>query len=155
MDKIIKLLFTTPIDAGAATPSGKPEVFHFYTQWIIFCAAILLIWFYYWVEGRKRFFGSHALHKYIGDKLVNQFALVAFIGPFLMFGRLADSSLFSWRIWRYGWLAWIAVLVIYWAIYFIRRYPGERASYEKYRTQQRYMPQPRGRRRNARPAGVR
>lgn len=155
MDKIFQFLFTTPIDAGANTTSGKAEVFHYWVPWIAFTLAIYVIYAYYGLEGRKRFFGGNALHKYIADKLLRQFGTAALVAPFLMFGRLADSSLFSWRFWRYGWLVWLACLAVYWLYYFAFRYRDEAASYKQYLTHQRYVPQPRNKRRTARAAGVR
>ena len=147
MNHIVQWLFTDPISAGTNTQSGNEEQFHFYLPWIIFCALGLLIPFYYWIEGRKRFFGSHTLHKYILDKMMNQLALLAFAGPLLMFGRrYMDSSLFSWRVWRYGWLLWGAILIVYWTIYFIRTYPQQIAEYRRYRTMQKYVPQPKTKR---------
>lgn len=155
MDHIIQFLFTDPQTAGAKTAGGKPEVFHYYVQWAIVCGLGLLIPLYYWLEGRKRFFGSNALSKYILDKMMNQLALFAFIGPFIMFGRWAlDSSFFSWRIWRYGWALWGVALVVYWLYFFIARYPDMNRAYKRQRTLERYMPQPKPRRKTAR-AGAR
>ena len=155
MNHIITFLFTDPQSAGAQTASGKPEVFHFYLQWGIFCALGLLIPMYYWLEGRRRFFGARRLGKYILDKMMNQLALFAFIGPIIMFGRWAlDSSFFSWRIWRYGWLAWGAVLVVYWIYFFIAKFPEMSREYKRQRTLERYMPQPKPKRKAAR-AGAR
>lgn len=149
MNNIIHWLFTDPITASG--DQAHPEVFHFYLPWIIFCALGLLIPLYYWVEGRKRFFGSHTLNKAILDKMMNQLALFAFVGPFIMFGRWAmDSSFFSWRIWRYLWLLWGAILVVCWLYYFIARYNHQLASYRAYRTKQQYMPQPKPKRKTAR-----
>ena len=155
MNKVFQFLFTTPIDAGANTASGKAEVFHYWIPWIVFTVAIYVIWAYYQAEGRKRFFGSNALHKHIADRMTKQVGIAAIVAPFLMFGRLADSSLFSWRAWRYGWLVWLACIAIYWLYYFAFKYRDEAASYKQYLTNQRYIPQPRGKRRSARAAGVR
>ena len=152
MNNIVQFLFTDPISAGANTPSGNEEVFHFYLPWIIFCALGLLTWFYYSVEGRKRLFGSHTLHKYILDRMTNQLALLSFVGlPLMAARRWMDSSLFSCRVWRYGWLLWGAILVVYWLVYFIRSYPQQIADYRRYRTMQKYIPQPKAKR-DRRPA---
>jgi len=116
MDHIVQWLFTDP--QSATGDAAHPEHFHFWVPWIIFCALGLLIPFYYWVEGRKRFFSKHTLHKYLLDKFVNQLALVAFVGWLVMGARaFMDSSLFSWRVWRYGWLLWVAIIVGYWTYY--------------------------------------
>jgi hypothetical protein len=155
MDHVIQWLFTDAQTAGAATPSGQPEVFHFYLPWMIFCALGLLIPFYYWVEGRKRFFGSHTLHKAILDKMMNQLALLAFVGPFVMFGRWAMYyTFFSFRIWRYLWLLWGVILIVYWLVYFITKYPREIREYRYQRTMSQYIPQPKQKRKAAR-AGTR
>ncbi len=147
MGNIIQWFFTSPTDAGLQTASGKPEQFHFYLPWIIFCVLGLLIPFYYRMEGRRRFFGSHALHKAILDKMTNQLALLAFVGPFIMFARYAmDPTFFSFRIWRYLWLLWGVVLIVYWLVYFIRRYPTEIRAYRLHRTMRQYVPQPRAKR---------
>jgi hypothetical protein len=153
MDHIVQWLFTDP--QSATGDAAHPEQFHFWVPWIIFCALGLLIPFYYRVEGRKRFFGGHALHKYLLDKFGNQLALVAFVGWLVMGARaFMDSSLFSWRIWRYGWLLWVAIIVGYWTYYMIRRYPAEIQQYRRHRTMQQYVPQPKQKRRAAR-AGAR
>lgn len=150
MNHIVQFLFTDPVSAGAQTASGKPEVFHFYLPWIIVCVLGLLIPFYYWMEGRRRFFGSHTVNKYVLDKMMNQLALWAFVGPFVMFGRWAmDSSLFSWRIWRYLWALWAVILVVYWAIFFVRTYPKMLRDYKYRRTMEKYIPQPKAKRKTA------
>ena len=140
MQNLITMLFTTPQDASTA---GHPAVFHYYLVWIIFCAGTLLVWFYYQVEGRKRFVGGHALHKYMGDRILNQFALAALVGPVLMFGRWAmDASLFSWRIWRYLWVLWLVAIVVYWIVFMVRTYPAAIARHRQERLKAQYMPQP-------------
>jgi hypothetical protein len=173
MDKLgnlIKWLFTDPmtacVDATAPTKSCQAvsvngttqyvEVFHFYPLWIALCVAGLLVYFYYNVEGRKRFVKGHALHKYMFDKITNEVALWALVGPFLIFGRWAlDSSFFAYRFWRYAWLAWLAGIGIYWLVFLLRRYPGELAAHRAHHTMRRYMPDPRGKRRPAVKAGSR
>ncbi|HEY7975091.1 MAG TPA: hypothetical protein VID72_07095, partial [Ktedonobacterales bacterium] len=124
MPGILKWLFTDPVTAGSATSSGNPEVFHFYALWIIFCALALIVPIYYYLEGRKRFTGHHALNKYILDRiLLRQLIPVALVGWLLIGMRYAmDYNLFSWRIWRYMWLLWVAGLAIYWIYYFSFRY---------------------------------
>ena len=156
MGNIIKWLFTDAVSAGADTPSGKPEVFHFYLPWIVFCAAGLIIYFYYWAEGRKRFVKNHALHKVLLDKFMNQLALLAFVGPFFIFGRWAmDSTFFQWRVWRYLWLAWGVGIGAYWLVYFVRHYPYHRRNCLTYRTNAQYLPPPRAKRRAPARAGTR
>jgi len=151
MDKIISFLFTDPVSAGANTTSGNPEVFHFYLPWIIFCALGLIIPFYYAVEGRKRFFGSHTVNKWVADKMMNHLWPLALVGFALIGARYAlNGSLFSWRIWRYGWLAWGVVLIAYWSYFFIARYDKMLKSYRAYRVKAQYHPQPNSKRRTVR-----
>lgn len=148
MDHIVQWLFTDPITASG--DAAHPEQFHFWVPWIIFCALGLLVPFYYWVEGRRRFFGSHTLHKGMMDKIMNQLALIAFVGWFVMGARaFMDSSLFSWRVWRYGWLLWIAIVVGYWVYFMIRRYPRLLDKHRYQRTMQQYIPKSRRERRAA------
>lgn len=149
---LIQWLFTDPCAAGGGPATGNstcpnPEVFHFYLPWIIFCAGVLVAWFYYSVEGRKRLFAGDALWRSILDRVLNQLALIAFIGFFVMFFRnAADSSLFAWRFWRYGWLLWLAIVAGRWALYFMFKYKDERLGYNAYRTHQKYVPQPKNKR---------
>jgi hypothetical protein len=156
MPGIIQWLFTDPVTAGNNTPSGNPETFHFYLPWMIFCALGLIIPIYYYLEGRKRFVGHHALNKYILDRiLLRQLVPVALVGWMLIGMRYAmDYNLFSWRIWRYMWLLWVACLAIYWIYYFSFRYAGDLAWYRNKRTMEKYYPQPRAKRRQAK-AGAR
>lgn len=155
MQGLISWFFTDPQQAGLNTPSGHPEQFHFYVPWIIFCALGLLLPIYYALEGRKRFFGHHALNKYIMDRIMNQLWPLALVG-FILIGMRAgtDGTLFAWRIWRYLWALWGAGLAIYWFYYFTFRYSGDRAWYRNKRTMEKYYPQPRQKRRAAK-AGAR
>jgi hypothetical protein len=138
--------FLTDPQSATGDPA-HPEQFHFTWQWLVFCGIILLIWFYYQVEGRRRFFGNNWLNKSIFDRLLNQYALAAFVGPFIWFARVAmDSSFFSWRIWRYGWLLWLVILTGYWLYYFAFRYKEQRDGYRAYQVKQRYVPQSKSKR---------
>jgi hypothetical protein len=140
MDRLVAYLWNS---SQAADPSYK---FHLFVPWMIFCGAALLLWFYYNVEGRKRFFGSHRIHKYIADKILNQVALAAVVGWILIFFVYADANLLSYRIWRVMWLAWLAVIAIYWTQFMIRTYPGWSRAYAQERTKAQYMPQPKAKR---------
>ena len=154
MSGLMSWLFTDPQAAGNQTASGTPEIFHFYVPWIIFCAVGLIIPIYYYLEGRKRLVGHHALNKYILDRmLLRQLIPVALVGWTLMGMRAAmDFTLFSYRIWRYLWLLWIAGLVIYWIYYFAFRYAGDLEWYRNKRTMESYYPQPRAKRKPAKAA---
>ena len=151
MQHIIQWLFTDPITATGDT--NHPEVFHFYVQWSVFNGLLILGWLYYWMEGRKRFFGRHWLHKSLLDRATNQFVILALVGFIVMFFRwAADSSLLADRFWRYGWLAWLAGLLIYWAVYFVRHYSNDINWFREQRIKQRYMNPPRNKAKQAKRA---
>lgn len=143
MNHLVQWLFTDPQTAGQNTSSGAVEPFHFWIPWIVFCALGLLIPLYYSLEGRKRFFGGHALHKYMLDKMMGQLALFAGVGLPLMLGRWAmDFTFMSWRIWRYLWLLWGAYYIVYWGYFMIFKYPDMLREYRRHRTWEKYIPQP-------------
>ncbi len=154
MQNLVNWLFTDPVTAGAATASGKPEQFHFYWEWILFCALGLLIPLYYSLEGRKRFVGHHALNKYLLDKFMNQLWPIALVGWALIGARYAEMAVFSWRVWRYGWAVWVVVVAIYWLFYLSFRYARDLDWYRTQRTKERYMPRPKPKKATAR-AGAR
>jgi hypothetical protein len=146
MSNIIQWLFTDPVTAESNVsnaPSGAAEPFHFWVPWIIFCVLGLVIWAYYWLEGRRRFFGGHALNKYVLDKITNQLALFSFVAFFIMFGRWAlDNTFFADRFWRYAWLAWGVGYLVYWGYFFAFKYPDMLRDYRRRRTMEKYIPQP-------------
>lgn len=165
MGNLITWLFTDPMTActnvtaatktcvSVSTSNGTQlvEVFHFYLPWIIFCAVGLLVPAYYALEGRRRFVKGNMLLKKHMNRVMAQVAWLAGVGWFIMGARYAlDSSFFAWRFWRYGWLAWGVVLVIYWLVYLVRKFPAERRQYRDYMILSRYVPEPR----NKRPKGV-
>ena len=138
---LIQWLFTSPADATG--DPVHPEKFHFYIQWLVFNTALIAAWFYYQVEGRRRFFSSHYVHRRILDKMLNQLAIFAAVGYIVLaFRYAATSSLLGDRFWRYGWLVWGLVLVIYWAVYFVRSYRDDVAGYREYLTRQQYVSPP-------------
>lgn len=151
MDKIVAWLFTDPVSAGASTPSGHPEVFHYYLPWMIFCGLGLLLPLYYALEGRRRFFGHHTLHKYLMTKFMNQLWPLALVGWILIGARYGlDSSLFAWRVWRYGWLVWLAIIAVYWGLYFTRHYSRHLERHRLDLVNSQYIPQPKAKKRTAR-----
>jgi hypothetical protein len=112
----------------------------------------ILIYLYYQAEGRKRFVKGRTLpiHKYLLDRFLNQVALLAFVGLFVLAGRaLFVNTFFAYRLWRYGWLAWAAAIGIYWIVYFVRHYSDERDAWLAYRRNARYIPQARAKRKPA------
>ncbi len=141
--------FSWMLDNGWNVDTGAAETFHFWWPWIGFCVGVLILYFYYLAEGRKRFVKGRTLplHKYILDKASNQVALLAFVGLFVIAGRaLFVNTFFAYRFWRYGWLAWGAALGVYWLVYFIRHYHDERARWIAHQTNARYIPQARAKR---------
>ncbi|HEV2235660.1 MAG TPA: hypothetical protein VGR57_03275 [Ktedonobacterales bacterium] len=162
MDHLLKWLFTDPQTACAdATAANKVcaaipgatsqqfvEVFHFYVPWLIFCALGVLIPIYYNLEGRKRFVKGNMLLKRNLDRFMDHhLPWLGGVGLMLIaFRYAADSAFLSWRAWRYAWLAWGLGIAIFWGYYLVRRFPKERAYYQRYHTLMRYVPQPRKRR---------
>lgn len=142
MDKIIGWL----IDPSSAGGAGAPP-FRFFLPWMIFCTLGLLIPFYYRQEGRKRFFGSHALNKYLLDKFTNYLWPLALVGWILLGARFAQVAIFGLRVFRYLWLLWAVILFGYWAYYLVFRYRGQLRAYQHQRTLERYIPQPRAKHR--------
>lgn len=134
-------LFDDPYTAGSNAGKSGPEVFHFLWPWLIFCVLGLLITFYYSVEGRKRFFKSKVLVKYMLDRYLGWFAVICFIGLPLIFSRVfLDAYFFAWRFWRYLWLVALLVWAITWVVYLVRKYPQERANYAAWQKRDQYMP---------------
>ncbi len=142
MGDIIKWLFTDPVTAGGGLTGT--EQFHFYLPWIIFCALGLLVPFYYWVEGRKRFFKKNVLNKRLMDKYMNKWVIMALVGWPLIGARfLLDSTPLSWRAWRYIWLIWVGVVIVRLVFYLVVKYPDERADYLRNARLLEYFPKPR------------
>jgi hypothetical protein len=170
--KIKDFLFTDPqsacanVDASATkicvqvrTATGTTagvEVFHFWIPWIVFTVVVLVGYFYYQLEGRKRFVKGRTLplNRWILDRIMNQIALLAFVGLFVMASRAyLDATFFAWRFWRYAWLAWGLGIAIYWLVYFVRRYPHDREYQLAQRTNAQYFRPPRSRRKAVAKAG--
>jgi len=139
---LIQWLFTDPFTAaqnGGLTVAEEP--FHFYVQWIIFCSVGVLIAFYYSVEGRRRFVRDKPIIKYMFDRYLGWFAVICVLGFPLIFSRFAlDQYFFSWRVWRYLWLAGLLVWAILWIVYLVRKFPKELANYKAYQKRQEYVP---------------
>ncbi len=144
MQNLISWLFTDPVTAGANTPSGKPETFHFYVPWIIFLSVTTLAYIYYQAEGRKRFFGSHALNKYQMDRFMKGLLPIWLVGWALLGARYAEMFLLSDRAWRYAWAIWVVIFGLYWLYHLAFRYAGDLNWYRHQRLKERYMPKPRG-----------
>ena len=133
-------LFDDPVTAGQNLNPPATETFHFLWAWIIFCCAGLLIYFYYSVEGRKRFVKSRPIIKYMLDRYLGWLAIICFIGLPLIFSRVYLAGyFFAWRFWRYGWLVGLVAWAIVWLVYLIRKYPQERASFVAYQNRQQYI----------------
>jgi hypothetical protein len=146
MGGIITWLFTDPATAGGGTGLGPggDELFHFYVPWIIFCALGLMVPFYYWVEGRKRFFKKNILNKRLMDKYMNKWVVIALVGWPLIGARwLLDTTPLSWRFWRYLWLIWLVENVVRLLYYLIVKYPDQRQEYLRNARLLEYFPKPR------------
>src|SRR5690348_6728457 len=127
---LIQWLFTDPTQAGSNANLSGAEPFHFLWPWLIFCLLGLLIYFYYAVEGRKRFVKAKPILKYMFDRYLGWFAVICFVGLPILGARLAlDSFFFAWRIWRYLWLVSLVLWAVWWIVYLVRRYPEEKASF--------------------------
>jgi hypothetical protein len=125
---------------------------HYLIPWIVFCALAIAIPAYYSMEGRKRFFGHHALNKWALDRLFNQLWPLGLVGLILIGAVYGNISLFSWPLWHLLWALWALGLFGYWAYYFAFKYREHLASYRHQRTKERYMPPQKKR---ARAAGAR
>src|SRR5689334_15899171 len=84
---LIAWLFTDPITAGSNANLPGAEPFHFYLPWLVFCLFGLLVTFYYYVEGRKRFVKSRPIAKYMFDRYLGWLAVIEFIGLCVLVGR--------------------------------------------------------------------
>lgn len=157
---IFNWLFQDPITAGGPNSDGS-EVFHYFWPYLIFCGVGLLIWFYYWVEGRKRFLkdrrpkgqkrkysrsGRHKQFviskpalKHMLDRFLNWLAIICFIGIPIDLARVVlDGYFFAWRFWRYLWLVALLVWAVVWIVYFVRVYPSYKAYYQGQEKQREY-----------------
>src|SRR5579863_1413048 len=79
--------------------------------WAVFCALTILVPIYYFNEGRKRFFGSHTLHKWALDRLMNQLWPLGLVGFIMIGAAVAEMSLFSWPLWHALWALWLLGIV--------------------------------------------
>jgi small-conductance mechanosensitive channel len=139
---IFNWLFQDAITAGGPNPDGS-EVFHYFWPYLIFCGVGLLIWFYYWVEGRKRFVKSKPILKYMLDRYLNWLAIICFIGiPIDLARFVLPGYFFAWRFWRYLWLVALLVWAVLWIVYLVRKYPSEKANYIAYREREQYIRKP-------------
>lgn len=100
--------------------------------------------FYYWVEGRRRFFKKNVLNKRLMDKYMNKFLYIALVGwPLIASRYLLDSTPLAWRFWRYAWLLWVTVVAVRLIFYLVARYPEERQNYLRNARLLEYFPKPR------------
>ncbi len=135
---IFNWLFQDAITAGGPNADGS-EVFHYFWQYLILCGVGLLIWFYYWVEGRKRFVKDYPVVRDMLDRYLNWLAIICFIGIPIDLARVVmDAYFFSWRFWRYLWLVALLVWAVLWIVYFVRVYPTEKAGFNYRKDQRKY-----------------
>lgn len=136
-------LFDDAITAGNNGNLPGAEQFHFFWPYLIFCGFGLLIWFYYWVEGRKRFVKNKPIVKYMMDRYLNWLAIICFIGIPIALARVTlEGFFFSWRFWRYGWALALLIWAVLWIVYLVRKFPAESANYRAYQARQQYIPKP-------------
>jgi hypothetical protein len=134
-------LFDDARTAGYNAGLSNAEDFRFFWAWIIFSCVGLLIAFYYGVEGRKRFFKTKPLAKYMLDKYLTWLAVLCFVALIFVFGRVQlDASFFSWRFWRVLWAAGFIWWASAWLLYLVRVYPKERANLIAWDKRQQYVP---------------
>jgi hypothetical protein len=138
---LIVWLFTDPTQAGTNGNLPGPEPFHYSLPWLIFCLLGLLIYFYYMVEGRKRFVKSRPILKYMLDRYLGWFAVICFVGLPILASRIyLNNFFFAWRAWRYLWLVALGVWLVWWILYLVRRYPEDVANHTAYINRQQYIP---------------
>ena len=132
-------LFDDAITAGGTGPDGS-EIFHYFWPYLIFCGVGLLIWFYFWVEGRKRFVDSTYYLKHMLERYLNWLAIICFIGIPIDLARVVlDGYFFSWRFWRYLWLVALLVWAVLWIVYLVRKFPKERINEAEAKKDQNYQ----------------
>ena len=93
----------------------------------------------------KSLFNDSASESMPSSTRYSRFEIVwplALVGWILIGARYAELSLFDWRIWRYGWLLWLAIIAIYWGLYFTRHYSAQLEYYKQERVKAQYVPPP-------------
>lgn len=135
-------LFQDPCTATGCFAGGPAEeVFHFYPQWIVFCALGILVAFYYSVEGRKRFTKNRPWVKYMLDRYLGWLAVICVIGLPLIFSRAyLDQFFFAWRAWRYTWLLGLVVWGILFLVHRVTKYRQEKEYYTHMQKRDQYIP---------------
>ena len=141
MGRLFTWLFTdAATEAGGK--NGDPTPFNV-LPWLIVCGLALLVAFYYYTEARRnRWIKDHLIWKqYVLDRMMPQAAIWGGVGLLVIFFRWAVYySLFAWRIWMVAWIIWGAVIVGYWAWYFITKHNSLIVSFERNVERQKYLP---------------
>jgi len=139
---IFNWLFQDAITAGGPNSDGS-EVFHYFWPYLIFCGVGLLIWFYYWVEGRKRTVKHTHYPKEMLDRFLNWLAIICFIGiPIDLAREVLDGYFFAWRFWRYLWLVALLVWAVVWIVYLVKKFPEDRRKEARLNEDRVYNPDP-------------
>lgn len=134
---IFNWLFQDAITAGGPNPDGS-ETFHFFWQYLILCGVGLLIWFYYWVEGRKRFVKGKTVLKDMFDRYLNWLAIICFVGiPIDLARFVLPGYFFAWRFWRYLWLVALLVWAVVWIVYLARKFPHNNEGFKRFLEQKK------------------
>ncbi|GCE13841.1 hypothetical protein [Tengunoibacter tsumagoiensis] len=137
---LIQWLFTDPITASNNANLPNEEPFRLLWPYLVFCCAGLLITFYYFVEGRKRFVKSKPIIKYMFDRYLTWFGVICFIGLPIIFARVyLDGFFFAWRLWRYLWAVALIGWAVTWIVYLVKKYPAERDNFVAYQNRQQYI----------------
>jgi hypothetical protein len=119
-------LFDDAVTAGSNGNLPGAEPFHYFWPYLIACGVGLLIWFYYWVEGRKRFVKHTHYPKEMLDRYLNWLAIICFIGiPIALARVVLPGYFFAWRFWRYLWLVALLVWAVWWIVYLVRVFPEQ------------------------------
>ena len=135
-------LFQDPCTATGCYDGGpKPELFHFYPHWIIFCALGIIVAFYYSVEGRKRFTKNRPWIKYMLDRYLGWLAVICICALPLIFARAyLDQFFFAWRAWRYLWLLALLAWAVLFVVHRFTRYQQEKEYYTHIQKRDQYIP---------------
>lgn len=139
---LVKFLFQDPCTATGCYAGGPaPEVFHYYPLWIIFSALGIVVAFYYWVEGRKRFTKNRPWVKYMLDRYLGWLMVICIVAFPLIGARAAlYEYFFAWRAWRYLWLLSLVVWAALFVFHRFRKYPQERDYYQQLKRRDQYIP---------------
>lgn len=114
----------------------------FVLPWLVISGLSLLLWAYYYLEGRKRIAAGDAQIQHRLQQFMNGLGWIGLMGAIFAFTRWGDLAIFAWQLWLALWGLAVAAFVLYWVWYLTFKYPGERAAYVAHITHQQYLPKP-------------